>query len=580
MDELETSRPRFGPWGWGLIVAAFAAGFWNFPLQVVGRELTHVPGDLVDNRLNLCVLEHGYRYVRGEGERFWDIGTFYPVKGVTAWSDAHIGMLPLYSGLRACGLSPERAFQGWFLIPFALNFAAAVWGARRLGLGPVGAAAAAFVFTYGMPLAAQGGHSQLVPRFLVPPALALLWAWLRDPHRTRPLALCAACAVYQTYISVYIGYLLVLTLAGWVLAALALSRGRWEWRAVLRPGGRVWAARGGAAAAALVAVWPLVDAHRRNGSELPRDHVHTLAPRLPAWITPPGMTEYYSDLAKYTGMGSTMTGAGEEQLFPGVLPLGAVGLCTLLAVVVLCRRWTPGPVTVAAVAALSSVALALLVTKFGPQGETWLYEPLLKIPGASGVRATSRIVLVLLFPAGVALGVLLDRAVRCVERWRFAAAALAALALAVVAADQRLTGATGERSNDWWWARYPLAECVSRRTRVAEAVRAHPNPKLVYAFPAAADRIGAGGPVAMQPDIMLGVQQLGLPTANGWSGRHPVGWGFPSTYSELLAFFKAYGLSDEDLSGLVILGEPAPGPDPAFERAARARHQPVPIPVP
>lgn len=577
--DVPPGRPAFGRWGWGLVVAAFAVGFWNFPLQAVGRDLSHVPGDVIDNRLNQYVLEHGYRYVCGKVEHFWDVGTFYPVRGVTAWSDAHIGMQPLYAAMRAAGLSPERAFQGWFLIPFALNYVAAVWAARRLGLGPVGAAAAAFVFTYGLPLAAQGGHSQLVPRFLVPPAVALGWQWLGDPRRVRPLAGCAACVAYQTYISVYIGYLLGLTLAAGVLAAFVLSRGRWEWRAVVWPGWRAWAARALVAAVAGAAVLPLVRAHTRNGSEMPRHHVHALATRLPGWITPPGMTAWYTDLAKYTGMGSTMAGAGEEQLFPGALPLMAVIAGLPLALVLIFRRWTSGPLAAAAVGSVVSVGLALLVTKYGPNGETWYYEYLLKLPGAGGVRATSRVVLVLLFPAGLALGVLLDCGARALARWPVAAAAFAVLAITAVALDQRLVSVTGERKNDWWWARTPVADCVARRSRLAAAIRAHPDPRLVYAFSTVADQLGAGGPPALQIDAMLGAQELGLPTANGWSGRSPPGWDFARTYSKLFEILSAHGLPPDACAGLVIVGEPDPDPDPAFGRAMRERFPPLPVPA-
>ena len=162
------------PWGiggWALVVAAFTIGFVNFPLQVVGTDFDHLPGDTIDNRLNNFVLEHGYRYLAGKADSFWDAPSFYPSRDSTAMSDAHIGLLPLYASFRAAGLSPEHAFQGWFLVPFVLNFAAAAWAVRRLGYGALAASVAAYVFAFGLPVVAQLTHAQLFPRFFVPPAV-------------------------------------------------------------------------------------------------------------------------------------------------------------------------------------------------------------------------------------------------------------------------------------------------------------------------------------------------------------------------------------------------------------------------
>ena len=317
-------------------------------------------------------------------------------------------MQPLYTALRVCGCSPEGAFQGWFLIPFMLNFAATAWAAHRLGLGAVGCGVAAYVFAYGLPLAGQAAHAQLYPRFLVPLGVAFAWEWFGSPRSTWRLALLAFCVVYQTYISVYTGYFLGLTLAMGGVVAVIASRGRLPWRDLLLPGWRIWAARILIAIVAAAAIEPLIDAHRRNGSELTKDHVRLLAPRPLAWMTPPGMSEFYPDVGRYTKLGSTIMGAGEEQLLPGFLALLGVGVGLPLLAYVLARRECRGPLTVLAVCAWTAVLLALLVTKFGKQEPRWYYEPLLNLPGTKGIRATSRVVLVLLFPAGFAIGGVFD----------------------------------------------------------------------------------------------------------------------------------------------------------------------------
>src|SRR5262249_28322940 len=109
---------RWGFCGWLVVAAAFAIGHINFPRQDLGSRFEFLPGDIADNRINNYVLEHGYRYLTGRDDSFWDAPMFYPVPQATAFSDAHIGMLPFYATMRAGGLSPEESFQGHFVVCF------------------------------------------------------------------------------------------------------------------------------------------------------------------------------------------------------------------------------------------------------------------------------------------------------------------------------------------------------------------------------------------------------------------------------------------------------------------------------
>ncbi|MCI0705335.1 MAG: hypothetical protein L0241_30110, partial [Planctomycetia bacterium] len=108
-EEERPTEEKPQPWGligWVVVVAAFAIGFITFPLRAVGTAGEYLPGDEIDNRLNNVVLEHGYLRLTGKVDSFWDIPNFYPQRRVTAWSDAHLGMLPFYAAMRAFGLSP------------------------------------------------------------------------------------------------------------------------------------------------------------------------------------------------------------------------------------------------------------------------------------------------------------------------------------------------------------------------------------------------------------------------------------------------------------------------------------------
>lgn len=70
---LPNESAHWGRTEWFVVVAAFAVGFVNFPLQVVGTRFEYLPGDDIDNPLNNFVLEHGYRYLCGHHDSFWSI---------------------------------------------------------------------------------------------------------------------------------------------------------------------------------------------------------------------------------------------------------------------------------------------------------------------------------------------------------------------------------------------------------------------------------------------------------------------------------------------------------------------------
>ena len=82
-----------------------------------------------DTRFNHYILEHGYRWVRGDAfhSSLWDPPFFYPEKNVLAYSDTLFGVAPVYWVLRATGLAETSSFQLWAMLVVFLNFAASYW---------------------------------------------------------------------------------------------------------------------------------------------------------------------------------------------------------------------------------------------------------------------------------------------------------------------------------------------------------------------------------------------------------------------------------------------------------------------
>jgi hypothetical protein len=555
------SRPGWA--GWAIAATVFFVGFTFFPLRTVGAGFDHLPGDLIDSRFNNYVLEHGYRWLTGPEPSFWDVGMFYPARRVTAYSDAHLGTLPVYAAFRAAGLSPESAYQGWFLVPFALNFGSCHWAIRRFGWGPVPAAAGAYLFAFGLPLATQLlQHAQLGPRFLVPPALVLGWEWAWSPTRRR-LGWLAACVAGQAYLTLYVGYFLGLMLLVQWTAVGVLYRRSLPWGELLRPGWPTWAGRFAVAAAVVAALLPLLVPYFLAGQEhgyYPPETIRALSPNPRSWATP-------ADLAWQRDWAATDRPAdpdfpAEKQLFPGLVPLAAL----LAGVFGFARR--PVVLTSAAVVLLT----VALTTRVGGYA---LYDPLLYLPGVPGMRAVGRVVLVLLFPLAVLVAALTGELMRLAGRLgNGAAVACGVTVLGLLVADQWLVRQDGLRGGEWAAYRFPKAAAVDRRERLGEVIRRHPNPRLVYVFPDPnADEVGT---LVRQLDAMWASQQLGVPAVNGYSGYWPPGWVVFIDYAGLFRWLKGHGLTDEEMAGLVLVGEPSGGDDPGFEWAMRSRFPPLP----
>ena len=558
----ESLRPSWGAAGWALVLAAFAVGFAALPLKTIGPAADHLPGDPADNRLNNYILEHGYRYVTGREASFWNAPMFYPAAGATRTSDAHIGMLPFYTAMRTLGMSPEGAFQGYFLLPFVLNFTAAAWGVRRLGFGPVAAAVGAYVFTFPLSLAGQLAHAQLFPRFLVPPAIVFGWEFLREPRSWRAGA-AVGCVVGQTYLSVYIGYFLALLMAGGLLSTI-LCRHSLPWRELMRPGRKAWTGRIAAAVVGALALSPLLYNHARGGGGAPRAMIRELAPEPRAWISPPSPAAVFPRVAESAGV--KISYAPEQQLLPGVLTLAAlpVGLAILVRRGRLDARWAA-----VATAAVTVLALALFVTRYHG---VWLYEPLTRLPGVRGVRAVGRVVLVCLFPAGLVLGACAEALATALGRLgRPAAACGAVLAVGAVAADHWLVPTAGPRSEKWWMLRVPKDDVVRRQADIGAVVRHHPAPRLLYVFPAPPGSSALEG-LQRQCEAMRAAQDAGIPCVNGWSGYLPDGWyPFPS-YRPLFQWLTGAGVRPDEIAGLVLVGEAVPDRDPQYEATMRAAY--------
>ena len=492
------------------------------------------------------MLEHGYRWMTGDAAEFWHPPFMYPTRWVMGFSDAHLGTLPVYAAFRALGAGPERAFQLWFLLLGSLNFWSAWWAARKLGLGPAGAAVAAYLFAFGIPVAGFMNHAQLTPRLFVPPAVVWWWAFLTRLG-WRNLALAAAAVACQLYCTVYIGFFTVMLIVAMLLAAPVVLGRSLPWKELRWRDAAGW---GAVVIAAGLVILPLVVPHMTASRGFTTEEFSVrlaMVPEAESWLRPSTFGVCWGWLWRLLDTGDSLV--PEKSMFPGVAGLVAVGFG--LGVAWTGRRSPDAAVRFVAVGTVATVLVGAFATKFF--GES-LYRFTFDVPGATGIRAVGRVVLVLLFPLGVAVGFAVDRLIAAANpRWQTGAAAAALLAVAV---DQ---ATFAEADPVWNGMRYPIAQAKGMRDAVGEQLRAHPDAAAFYLYVTAADSVAPIEFVSPSIDAMWAATDTGVPTVNGY-GYPPPGWGRFKSRGEVERWLEKNGAPPEILSRLVVLGMPTPAP--------------------
>jgi hypothetical protein len=563
------------PWQWGAAGLLFVLGLLNVPVRVIGWDGDGLPGDGIDSVLNNYMLEHGYRWLRGQ-THFWHAPFFYPTPGMTGTTDPHIGMLPIYALMRTVGLSAERAFQGWFLCAFVLNFATAWWAARQFGFAPLTAAAAAYVFTFALSVSAQLYHAQLFHRWLVPPTIVFAWYFLHQPTNRR-FVLLVVCWFGQFLLSAYIGIFLAQLLV--VLGVLVALRHYHllPWRDLLWANRRVWLYRTAVVVAVAALLLSIGIRHARVTG--PNDHQFLLwcAPEPRSWLVVPPHS-LWSVIYRQLGIDAEDE-EGERRLFAGWIPylallIGLGGIQQAARAGTAEAEQTRRRVAVALLG-WSSLLLALWVTRWG---SFWPYDLVMSVPGINKIRAVGRVVLVLLFPFGLAVAELLTR-VLSRQRWWWKV--FGGILVAVLVAEQTLLPTEEQHA----WAEAGGKISLSRQVRWQEQLKAilqsHPHPRLVYVFPSELPP----APVLdhqhykLQLLAMRATQDLGLPCINGYSGYFPLKWLFFRNYRDLFDWLlEEHQLRPYQLRGLVLVGEPEADDDPEYEGIMRQQYPPLPLP--
>lgn len=507
-----------------LLVVVCLFGIWMIVVVPLGTRLANMPGEIGDTRLNTYLLEHFFRWISGLDKSFWSPDIFFPFPYTIAFSDNFLGSGLFYSLFRWAGLDQDTAFQGWYILGYFLNYFAAAFVLARLKFNPIGIAAGAFFFAFGLPALAKENHIQLLYRFCVPLACLSLWRLFELP-KLRSLLTLLFLTVWQFYSSIYTGVFLFFLL--FALAALlpffkhdrtfiglvkfwpGLIKSMWNLSTfrerLLAPFGiaLLFLALG-------ALLWPYYQVTKLYGFTRVSDEVATM---LLNW-----RSFFIADRSLIWGPISKLIEnfpmRHEHNIFIG---LPAV-VCILISFV-----WHRSPHNKKMV--FLHVFAAILVVVFTSRFRGFsLYSLIWPLPGLSSIRAVSRIILILMWPISLCIAYTIDQLLGRTKRQTVLLSGIAyllvfSLMLEPVFFEHRI---------------FSKSDAQKRvTTYLSQIPTSLPDQPILFVADANNTEIS-------EIDGMLLAQSLGWPSLNGYSGNKPPGYGSTNSCRNIQQRILAY----------------------------------------
>ncbi|WP_454904893.1 hypothetical protein [Variovorax gossypii] len=383
----------------GLPFVFFGAAFFFGPLSQLDF-LAMMPGNLGDARLNNYFLEHIYLFFFEGSNSLWHLPFFSPFPYVLGFSDNLFGAAPVYAMARWIVGDADTAFQIWFLFAYLANFIAARYALKRLDAGDVGATLGSLIFTFALPVTAHAGHAQLHYRFGLPLAAAFFASFLTQKDWRFFLVACI-WLIWQFYCGIYIGFftalLLVAQLAVYLLLAVGGSKKGlamvWAdfsdgWKRLEKKEKILFLIFLFSLAFLLALLFfPYLRVSRLYGAKRTWQEIETMLPRPQSYFLADA-SAWWSNLSR--GLGSDIPMRHEHQMFLGILPLLLAALGFIFGIQAGRGEKDFFPLLA------GSLAVVVVLTIYVSGYSIWYF--FYRFPGASAIRAMSRIDLAILFP--------------------------------------------------------------------------------------------------------------------------------------------------------------------------------------
>jgi len=214
---------KSGIFHWLIPFLLLAAGIYLVPVKIFKSDFSKVPGDYGDARFNNYILEHGYRYITGKTDRYWDAPFLFPYKNTIALSDNLLGTVPVYSVFRIAGYDRETAYQLWLLTMFMLNYLCCFFVLNKWFGHPILGSVGAYIFAFSIFILGNIYNVQTFPRFIVPFVFYWTWKYLSE-RNIKYFLFISLGVVFQFYCGIYLGFFLLYSLLCMVIAYLIIYR--------------------------------------------------------------------------------------------------------------------------------------------------------------------------------------------------------------------------------------------------------------------------------------------------------------------------------------------------------------------
>ncbi|BAY31819.1 hypothetical protein NIES2107_37050 [Nostoc carneum NIES-2107] len=357
-------------------------------------KFTLLQSDPGDTRLNNYFLEHSFQLLTNKAYvgDLWSPAFFYPYKNVLAFSENLLGSAPIYWLFRLF-FSADSSFQIWMIAVSILCFASFAFLMQTYKVNHFLSALGAFLFAFSMPRINQIGHQQLLPQFFTPLAFLVGWEFFLRPTRKK-IVLFLLLTYLQVLAGIYLGWFLLFTLPIFFTIAYKLSPAsvrsniilyfRSDFKAVITIT-LVWSA------IMLGTLLPYFEAKSVLG-EKPYSEVDTMLPRISSWFAV-SSGSIWAPLLSWVSKSLPME--AEHRMFAGIITLLLIGV-SAYAIFKLQNILSIERALLVKVCFFVFIILLILSLRLPFGLSLWkiIYEI---VPGASAIRAVTRICLIAYF---------------------------------------------------------------------------------------------------------------------------------------------------------------------------------------
>lgn len=477
-------------------LALFLGGIVFFCLRVTGFDLAYLPGDEGDSRFINFLLEHGFQWLSGNTNGFWNADFMYPFQDNIAFSDNMLGSMPIYAFFRMFGLQPETAFQMWWISVCSLNFWSAYFVLKKWLNRSNLAAIGALIFAFSIFQQGQMNYMQMSVRFAIP---VVIYAAIQLVKTGQPkyLAYYAFALVVQFYCALYTGIFLFYFSAGLILIYALFTRRHLFFVELFRRESIGKSLAIGLTSGVLLfwILWPYLKMAMYAGTPGYEESV-SLIPTLSSYLHAHDSSWI---LGSYAASYKDMEAYWLHYNFPGFILI----LSFLATPIVLGLHWFKKRSFSKELLALSVVILLVFLFFLRTENGLSLYRLIAWLPGLSSVRVLNRFMHVEIF---LLILVLLYLWKKLPKRYVWVLLALCIL-------DNGFSSDKTLRTNK--------SRIVEGRTELTQKIAKKRNGSHKAFVVLRSDRHVA----YTQVEAMMVSQLTGLPTVNGYSSSCPGAYG-------------------------------------------------------